>query len=144
VRSEAGTAPYQPGDRELRSILGDARTVAVVGLSSDPARQSFGVAGYLQGMGYRIIPVNPNETQVLGEKAYPSLLDVPEPIDAVDVFRRSEETPEIARQAVQVGAKVLWMQTDIVNHEARRIAEEAGLDVVMGVCIRDTHKRLEG
>jgi predicted CoA-binding protein len=146
VPSEAGTtpAPYQPGDRELRSILGDARTVAVVGLSSNPDRESFGVAGYLQGKGYRIIPVNPNETEVLGEKAYPSLLDVPEPIDAVDVFRRSEETPEIARQAVQVGAKVLWLQADIVSEEARRIAEEAGLDVVMGVCIRDTHKRLEG
>jgi predicted CoA-binding protein len=144
VPSEAGTAPYQPGDRELRSILGDARTVAVVGLSSNPDRESFDVAGYLQRKGYRIIPVNPNETEVLGEKAYPSLLDVPQPIDAVDVFRRSEETPEIARQAVQVGAKVLWLQTDIVSDEARRIAEEGGLDVVMGVCIRDTHNRLEG
>jgi predicted CoA-binding protein len=101
------------------------------------------VAAYLQAKGYRIIPVNPNETEVLGERAYASLLDVPERIDAVDVFRRAELTPEVARQAVAVGAKVLWLQMDIVNDEARRIAEEGGLDVVMGVCIRTTHQRLE-
>ncbi|HYV02654.1 MAG TPA: CoA-binding protein [Actinomycetota bacterium] len=135
-------APYVPGDRELRSILGEARTIAVVGLSSRPGRESLSIAIYLQDKGYRIVPVNPNETEVLGEKAYPSLLDVPDRIDAVDVFRRPEDTPEIARQAVQIGAKVLWLQTDIVNDEARRIAEEAGLSVVMGVCIRSTHRRL--
>jgi predicted CoA-binding protein len=134
--------PYKPGDPELRSILGRPRTVAVVGLSSDPEKYSFEVASYLQGHGYRVIPVNPFETEVLGEKAYPSLQEVPERIDAVDVFRRAEETPEIARQAVQVGAKVLWLQEGIVNDEARRIAEEAGLDVVMGVCIMSTHRRL--
>ena len=134
--------PYRPGDAELRSILGETRTIAVVGLSSDPSRHSNEVAAYLQGHGYRIIPVNPNETEVLGEKAYPSLLDVPEKVDAVDVFRRAEETPEVARQAVKVGAKVLWLQNDIVNDEARRIAEEAGLDVIMGVCMKTTHRRL--
>jgi len=132
-----------PDDPELRSILGSARTIAVVGLSSKPHRASYGVAAYLQAKGYRIIPVNPNETEVLGERAYASLLDVPERIDAVDVFRRAELTPEVARQAVAVGAKVLWLQMDIVNDEARRIAEEGGLDVVMGVCIRTTHQRLE-
>lgn len=134
--------PYVPDDPELRSILGDARTVAVVGLSSNPERPSHDVARYLQRKGYRIIPVNPNETEVLGEKAYPSLLDVPEPVDAVDVFRRAEETPEVARQAVERGARVLWLQADIVSDEARRIAEDAGLDVVMGVCIKMTHERL--
>jgi uncharacterized protein len=134
--------PYRPGDRELRSILGSAKTIAIVGLSSDPEKYSYEVASYLQDHGYRIIPVNPFETEVLGEKAYPSLSDVPETIDAVDVFRKAEKTPEIARQAVQVGAKVLWLQNDIVNDQARQIAEDAGLDVVMGVCIMTTHRRL--
>jgi predicted CoA-binding protein len=137
-----GREPYRPDDPTLRAILGEAHTVAVVGLSSNPGRYSFEVAEYLQGHGYRIIPINPNETEVLGEKAHPSLLDVSEPIDAVNVFRRAEETPEIARQAVAVGARVLWLQNDVVNDEARRIAEEAGLDVVMGVCIMTTHRRL--
>lgn len=134
-----------PSDAELRSILGDARTIAVVGLSSNPFKDSFEVAEYLQAKGYRIIPVNPNETEVLGEKAYPSLLDVPPEIeiDVVDVFRRAEHTPEIAEQAVRRGAKVLWLQSGIVNEEARRIAEEGGLTVVMGVCIRTTSRRLE-
>jgi predicted CoA-binding protein len=142
VATKDEVEPYRPGDRELRSILGRARTVAVVGLSSDPEKYSYEVASYLQGHGYRIIPVNPYETEVLGEKAYPSLPEVPDQIDAVDVFRRGEETPVIARQAVQVGAKVLWLQEGIVNHEARLIAEEAGLDVVMGACIMSTHRRL--
>ncbi|HCO03816.1 MAG TPA: CoA-binding protein [Actinobacteria bacterium] len=143
LTAPGGDTPYRPGDEELRSILGDARTVAVVGLSSDPARESYEVAAYLQSKGYRIIPVNPTETEVLGEKAYPSLLDVPDPVDAVDVFRRAEATPEIAEQAVRIGAKVLWLQSGIVNDEARRIGEEAGLDVIMGVCIRSTVRRLE-
>jgi uncharacterized protein len=142
VGDDESVEPYLPGDPELRSILGRSRTIAVVGLSSDPEKYSFKVAGYLQDHGYRIIPVNPYETEVLGEKAYPSLPDVPEPVDAVDVFRRAEETPDVARQAVRIGAKVLWLQNDIVNDEARRIAEEAGLDVVMGVCIMATHRRL--
>ncbi len=139
------TMPEGPSDAELRSILGDARTIAVVGLSSNPFKDSFEVAEYLQAKGYRIIPVNPNETEVLGEKAYPSLLDVPPEIeiDVVDVFRRAEHTPEIAEQAVRRGAKVLWLQSGIVNEEARRIAEEGGLTVVMGVCIRTTSRRLE-
>jgi predicted CoA-binding protein len=137
--------PYRPGDPELRSILGDARTIAVVGLSSKPHRPSNEVAAYLQSKGYRIVPVNPNETEVLGERAYPSLLDIPADvrIDAVDVFRRAGETPGVARQAVAVGARVLWLQADIVNDDARRIAEDGGLEVVMGVCMMATHRRLE-
>jgi uncharacterized protein len=134
-----------PEDRELRALLGQVHTIAVVGLSSKPNRPSLDVAGYLQEHGYRIVPVNPRETEVLGERAYASLRDIPPdiPIDVVDVFRRAEETPEVARDAVAIGAKVLWLQADIVNEEAYRIASEAGLDVIMGVCIRTTRQRLE-
>jgi predicted CoA-binding protein len=133
---------YAPGDEELRSILNSAKTIALVGLSSNPERYSFEVASYLRAQGYRVIPVNPHETEVLGETAYPSLFDVVEGIDVVNVFRRPEETPEIARQAVAVRAKVLWLQSGIVNDEARRIAEVGGLQVVMGLCIMTTHRRL--
>jgi uncharacterized protein len=136
--------PVLPSDAELASILGSARTIAVVGLSSKPSRPSHEVAAYLQGKGYRIVPVNPNETEVLGERAFASLLDVDVPVDAVDVFRRAEHTPEIAHQAVQVGAKVLWLQEGIVNEEAYRIATEGGLEVVMGACMMRTRERLEG
>jgi uncharacterized protein len=136
--------PVLPSDAELASILGSARTIAVVGLSSRPSRPSHEVAAYLQGKGYRIVPVNPNETEVLGERAFASLLDVDVPVDAVDVFRRAEHTPEIARQAVEVGAKVLWLQEGIVNEEAYRIATEGGLEVVMGACMMRTRERLEG
>jgi predicted CoA-binding protein len=137
--------PYVPSDDEFRSILLDARAIAVVGLSSKPDRPSHEVASFLQERGYRIVPVNPNETEVLDERAYPSLLDVPSeiPIEIVDVFRRAEETPPVAEQAVRRGAKVLWLQKGIVNEDARRIGEEAGLTVIMGVCIRTTIGRLE-
>lgn len=143
--SQTEPAPYGPNDAGLRSILGDARTIAVVGLSSNPLRDSFEIAEYLKEKGYRIVPVNPNVTEVLGEKAYPSLLDVPKDvrIDVVDVFRRAAETPPVAEQAVAVGAKVLWLQDGIVNDDARRIAEDAGLTVIMGLCIRRTGRRLE-
>lgn len=134
-----------PEDRELRILLGEARTIAVVGLSSKPGRPSLGVAAYLQERGFRIVPVNPRETEVLGEKAYPSLRDIPGDlqIDVVDVFRRAEETPDVARDAVGIGAKVLWLQDGIVNDEAYRIANEAGLEVIMGVCIRQADQRLQ-
>ena len=142
----AEVGPYAPSDAELRSILGDARTIAVVGLSSKPHRYSHEVASYLQGKGYRIVPINPKETEVLGERAYPSLADVPADvdIDVVDVFRRAEETPTIAEAAVARGAKVLWLQDGIVNDDARRIAEEGGLTVVMGICMKSTSTRLSG
>ena len=135
-----------PEDRELRALLGDAHTIAVVGLSSKPDRPSFGVAAYLQEHGYRIVPVNPKETEVLGEPAYPALGDIPAdlPVDVVDVFRRAEETPDIARDAVAIGARVLWLQAGIVNDEAYRIADAAGIEVIMGVCIRHARERLEG
>ena len=136
---------YVPSDPELRSILGDARTIAVVGLSSNPLRPSYEIAEFLQAKGYRIVPVNPKETEVLGERAYPTLADIPEDIeiDVVDVFRRAEYTPEIAEAAVARGAKVLWLQEGIANDDARRIGEEGGLSVVMGVCMRQETKRLE-
>lgn len=134
-----------PEDRELRALLGDAHTIAVVGLSSKPDRPSNSVAAYLQDHGYRIVPVNPNETEVMGERAYPSLRDLPEDthVDVVDVFRRAEETPGVARDAVAIGARVLWLQAGIVNEDAYRIASEAGLEVIMGVCIRSTILRLD-
>lgn len=135
---------YVPSDEELRSIVGDAKTIAVVGLSSDRIRASFGVAEELQGRGYRVIPVNPNETEILGEKAYASLRDVPDEVDLVDVFRRPEHTPAVAEEAVAIGAKALWLQQGIVNDEARRIAEDGGLKVVMGICIRDGLALLDG
>jgi predicted CoA-binding protein len=144
--STAELQPYLPSDEELRSILGEARTIAVVGLSARPERDSHSVAAFLQSKGYRIVPVNPREAEVLGERSYPSLLDVPADvaIDVVDVFRRAEFTPEIAHHAVQRGAKVLWLQDQIVNDEARRIGEDAGMTVIMGVCIRRESRRLEG
>jgi predicted CoA-binding protein len=133
-----------PDDRELRALLGDVRTIAVVGLSSRAGRPSFEVATYLADHGYRIVPVNPNETQVLGQRAYPTLLDIPPEvsIDVVDVFRRAAETPEVARQAVAIGAKVLWLQEGIVSEDAAAIASAGGLDVIMGVCIRKVRERL--
>ena len=119
-------------------------TCAVVGISSKPSRPSHDVASYLQENGYRIVPVNPNETEVLGEQAYASLLDIPREIrvDVVDVFRRAEHTPEVARQAVEIEARVLWLQEGIVNEDAARIATEGGLEVIMGVCMRHMHERL--
>lgn len=135
-----------PEDRELRALLGEAHTIAVVGLSSKPGRPSLEVARYLQEHGFRIVPVNPRETEILGEPSYPSLRDIPPglAIDVVDVFRRAEDTPEVARDAVAIGAKVLWLQEGIVNEEAYRVADDAGLDVIMGVCIKLTRQRLEG
>jgi predicted CoA-binding protein len=121
-------------------ILRKYRTIAVVGLSSNPERDSNAIARYLQQNGYRIIPVNPNESEVLGEKSYPDLRSVPEAIEVVDVFRRAEDVPPIVEQAIGVGVKAVWMQTGIVNEEAARRAREAGLDVVMDRCMRTTHR----
>ncbi|MEW6059155.1 MAG: CoA-binding protein [Actinomycetota bacterium] len=142
--SVPASEPYAPSDAELRSILRDARTIAVVGLSSKPDRDSCQVGAYLQGMGYRIIPINPNETEVLGERAFSSLDEVPKDvrIDIVDVFRRAEDTPQVAEQTVRAGARALWLQEGIVNDAARRIAEAVGITVIMGLCIRRTVQRL--
>jgi len=133
-----------PEERELRPLLGEAKVVAVVGISSKPWRPSHEVASYLQQHGYRIVPVNPNEQEVLGEQVYASLLDIPKEIhvDVVDVFRRAEHTPEVARDAVAIGARVLWLQEGIVSDEAARIAADGGLEVIMGVCIMKVRERL--
>jgi uncharacterized protein len=133
-----------PEERELRSLLGEAKVVAVVGISSKPWRPSHEVASYLQQHGYRIVPVNPNEQEVLGEQVYASLLDIPKEthVDVVDVFRRAEHTPEVARDAVAIGARVLWLQEGIVSDEAARIASDGGLEVIMGVCIMKVRERL--
>lgn len=138
-------APVSPSDETLRTLLAEARTIAVVGLSSKPGRPALDIAAFLQGRGYRIVPVHPRETEVLGEPAYPSLLDIPDDVhvDIVDVFRRAQETPDVARDAVAIGAKALWLQLDIVSEEAGRIAAEGGLSVIMGVCIKQTMLRLD-
>jgi predicted CoA-binding protein len=125
-----------PTRDEIKKILQEAGTIAVVGLSDDPAKISHQVSAAMQAKGYRIIPVNPNADTILGEKAYPSLKDVPGPIDIVNVFRRPEHTPPIAEEAVGVRAKTLWLQLGIVNDEAARIAQEAGLTVIMDRCIK--------
>src|SRR6187399_203544 len=124
-----------PPDAELARLLRDARTIAVVGASSKADRPSYGVFARLKRAGYRVIPVNPFETEVHGERAYASLADVPEPIDIVDVFRRSEETPPVADDAVRAHAKVLWLQLGIVNEDAAARARAGGLVVVMDACI---------
>jgi uncharacterized protein len=128
----------------VRSLLGDARVIAVVGISSKAWRPSHDVASYLRAHGYRIVPVNPHEVEVLGEQVYPTLLDIPDDVqvDVVDVFRRAEHTPEVARDAVAIGARLLWLQEGIVSEESARIASEGGLDVVMGACIKKVHHRL--
>jgi predicted CoA-binding protein len=128
--------------KRISEILHSARTIAVVGLSGKRYRPSYGVAEYLQRAGYRIIPVNPEETEVLGEKSYPDLDSIPEAVDLVDIFRRSEFVPEIVEAAIRKGAKVVWMQEGVIHEEAARRAEQAGLAVVMDHCILKDHRRL--
>jgi predicted CoA-binding protein len=117
-------------------ILSEAKTVAVVGISDKPERPSNTVARYLQGRGYRIIPVNPLLTEVLGEKAYKSLSDIPAKVDLVDVFRKSEDVPPIAEEAIRIGARFFWMQEGVVSENARDRLERAGIPVVMDLCIK--------
>jgi len=128
--------------RTIEQILRETKTIAVVGLSGDPLRPSFGIAQALQHYGYRIIPVNPKETEVLGEKAYASLSEIPVPVDLVNVFRRPEQTPAVARDAVAIGAKALWLQSGIENDEAEAIAVEGGLDYLSDRCIMVEHRKL--
>ena len=123
----------------IPEILRTYKTIAVVGLSSRRTRPSYGVAEYMQSAGYRIIPVNPAETGVLGEKAYPDLASIPEPVEIVNIFRRSEFVPEVVDEAIRVGAKAIWMQEGVVHEEAARKAESAGLAVVMDRCILKEH-----
>ena len=131
-----------PSDDELRQLLTTAKTIAMVGASGNPDKASHGIMRKLQSVGYKVIPVNPKETEVLGERTYPSLLDIDQPVDIVDVFRRSEDTPAIADEAVKIGAKALWLQTGISNEEAAAKASAAGLLVVMDTCIGATHAML--
>jgi len=136
------TKHANPDDDRLRALLTEAKTIAVVGASSKGDRPSNGVMRRLAAAGYRVIPVNPNEQVVLGEKSYPTLEAVPDRVDIVDVFRRAELTPPIARSAVAIGARVLWLQEDVVNEEAARIATDGGLEVVMDACIGVVHSVL--
>jgi len=130
-------------DNTIIKIL-NMKTIAVVGMSPNPDRPSYRVAKYLKSNGYKIIPVNPDHSVIDGLKSYPSLKDIPEPVDVVDVFRRAEACEPIAKAAVEIGAKALWLQEGIVNDEAVRIAEEAGLLAVQNRCMLKEHHRLSG
>ena len=131
-------------DQMMKDILLSTKTIASVGLSSNSEKESYWIVSYLKEQGYHVIPVNPTATEILGEKAYPNLESVPEKIDVVQVFRKSEDVPPVVDDAIKIGAKVVWMQEGIVNEEAARKAREAGLQVVMDACMRATHRRLIG
>jgi predicted CoA-binding protein len=131
-------------DEEIREILAKSKTVAVVGLSDDPARASYRVASYLKDNGYRIIPVNPGVQEVLGKKAYPSVRDIPGPVDVVDIFRRPEFIPDIVEDAIRAGAKAIWMQEGLAHNAAAERARGAGLKVVMSKCMMKEHRRAFG
>src|SRR6476620_145513 len=131
-------AHANPSDQELKQLLTEATVIAMVGASSNPEKASHGIMRKLQSAGYRVIPVNPRETEILGERSYASLLDVPERVDIVDVFRRAEDTPSIADDAVKIGAKALWLQTGISSEDAATRAKSGRLTVVMDACIGAT------
>ena len=127
--------------RTPQEIIAQSKTIAVVGMSDDPSRESYNIGKYLKDHGFTVIPVNPTLKTVLGETCYPTLLEVPVPVDLVDVFRRPEFTPAIAKDAVAIKAKAFWLQVGIVNEEAARIARDSGLDVVMDHCTMVAHRR---
>jgi predicted CoA-binding protein len=131
-----------PSDDELRGIYDRTSTIAVVGASENLEKAAFAIPRQLQGLGYRIVPVNPKGGEIHGERVYRSLDEVDVPVDVVDVFRPADETPDIARQAVKLGAKVLWLQEGILSEEAASIATEGGLTAVMGICMGHTARRL--
>jgi len=131
-------------DQMMKEILLSAKTIASFGLSSSDEKESYWIVSYLQEQGYRIIPVNPTATEILGEKVYPNLESIPDKVDVVQVFRKSEDVPPVVESAIKIGAKVVWMQEGIVNEEAAQKAREAGLQVVMDACMRATHRRLIG
>jgi uncharacterized protein len=138
------TGYVEPGEDELRAIYADTATIAVVGASANPEKPAHTIPAYLREVGFRIVPVNPAAEEILGVTAYPRLEDVPVPVDVVEVFRPAAEAPEIARSAVAIGAKVLWLQEGIVSEEAAAIAREGGLRVVMDRCMGVTHRALFG
>jgi predicted CoA-binding protein len=129
-------------DEDLRDILETAHTIAVVGLSSSPGKESYRVAAYLKHAGYRLIPVNPSAQEILGERSYPNLEAIPEPVDVVQIFRPSEQVGPIVEQAVRIGAGAVWMQLGIINESAADIAHDAGLKVVMNRCMKVEHRRM--
>ena len=129
-------------DRAIAELLKTAKNIAVVGLSSNPARPSFGVSRFLQRQGFRIIPVNPKETEVLGERSYASVKDIPDPIDIVNIFRRPALVPGVVEEAIQKGTRCVWMQEGVVSHEGAKKAEAAGIAVVMDRCILKEMARL--
>ena len=129
-------------DKEMKEILLSTKTIASVGLSSNQEKDSFWVVSYLKEQGYRIIPVNPTATEILGEKVYPNLEAIPYKVDVVQVFRKSEDVMPVVESAIEIGAKVVWMQAGIVNEEAAKKARQAGLQVVMDECMRVAHRRL--
>ncbi len=131
-------------DAELRNILKSARTVACVGVSSNPQKPSYGIFQYLVEAGYHMVPVNPTTPDIMGRLTYPDLVSIPQKIDVVQVFRKPEDVPPVVEQAILAGAKVIWMQEGIVNPQAARRAEEVGLRVVMDRCMMKTHQRLLG
>jgi predicted CoA-binding protein len=137
--NDAEQLPERSAGESITQILKTSRTIAVVGLSSRHHRPSFGVSEYMQSAGYRIIPVNPAETEVLGEKCYARLEDIPETVDIVDIFRRPEFAPEIVESAIRVGARAVWMQEGVTHSEAAERARRAGLFVVMNCCILKEH-----
>ncbi len=126
----------------IKRIIDECRVIAVVGLSSNPMRASHGVAGYMKRQGYRVIPVNPNETEVHGERAYMTLSDVPEKIELVDVFRRSEEAGAVVDEAIKIGARAVWLQEGVIDEAAAKRALDAGLMVVMNRCWLKDHMRM--
>src|SRR4051812_29989667 len=128
----------------LRRILAENRTIAVVGLSANWYRPSYFAAKYMMEHGYRVIPVNPQYEEVLGQKCYPSLRDIPEKVDIVDCFQKTERILPLAQEAIAIGAKVLWQQIGVVNEEAAKLAQAAGLDTVMDRCVKIEHGRLFG
>jgi predicted CoA-binding protein len=137
-------APRYHDPETIREILRESKTIAVVGLSPNPERPSHSVSRYMQGQGYRIVPVNPNVREILGETCYPSLSAIPFSVDVVDVFRAAEATPPIAREAVAIGAKAIWFQLGVINDEAVAIAQEGGLKIVVDRCILVEHRRYAG
>ncbi|MDX1377784.1 MAG: CoA-binding protein [Anaerolineales bacterium] len=130
-------------EKAVKEVLESANTVASVGVSSNMEKESHWVVKYLKEKGYKIIPVNPTASEILGEKAYPSLSDIPDKVDIVQIFRKSEDVPPIVEEAIKIGAKVVWMQEGIVNKEAGQAAHEAGLFVVMDTCMRAAHQWLK-
>ena len=129
-------------DSDLKRLFESVRTIAIVGCSPKPERAGHYVAKYLQDLGYRVIPVNPGQTEILGEKCYPSLRDIPEPVDMVDCFRRAEDIPPVVEDAIAIGAKFVWMQLGIINEAAAQRAIDAGIEVVMDRCPKIDYPRL--